>query len=134
MVRLQFEVLGRAVKQNGLCDFESRWPSSTEMCESSALFARNRANGHLLRGVFAIIYGGWMPSATYNDPDIENPLWEGFAQAHEATNLFLWSFFGECIHAAVIMPGSWYDSKLAAISGLYYPRKVMPSTHRDSPS
>lgn len=34
----------------------------------------------------------------------------------------MWNFFGELIHAAVNFPGSWYDTKLAGASGLYFPK------------
>jgi len=92
------------------------------MCESSALLANNRELGEILKGVFSITDGARMPCAVHDEPLLENAYWEGFTQGHEATNVFVWNFFGEVIHAGINFPGSWHDSKVAAASGLYYPK------------
>ena len=34
----------------------------------------------------------------------------------------MWNFFGEIIHAAANYPRSWHDTKLASVSGLYFPK------------
>ena len=60
-----------------------------------------------------------MPCATYANLNLQNAYWEGFIQADEVTNLFLWNFFGECIHADLNYPSSWQDSNFAASSDLY---------------
>lgn len=62
-----------------------------------------------------------MPCTEHTDADVQNALWEGFEQADEDTNLFVWNFQGDCIHAAINYLGSWHDSKLALSSGLYSP-------------
>lgn len=62
-----------------------------------------------------------MPCATYTDNSLQNAYWERFTQAKEVTNLFIWNFHGELIHAAIEFPGSWHDSKVAACSVLYEP-------------
>jgi len=59
-----------------------------------------------------------MPCADYIDTDLQNAFFEGFTQGVEVTNLFVWNFYGELIHAAINYPGSWHDSKLAGASGL----------------
>eukprot|EP00171_Calliarthron_tuberculosum_P023637 IDg23637t1 len=115
------EVLTRVVRRPELRDFEIRWPTEEEMRSSSALLEHNRQYGHLLRGVFAVLDGGRMPCASYVDADLQNAYWEGFTQAVEVTNLFVWNFHGEIVYAALNFPGSWHDSKLAVESGLYVP-------------
>eukprot|EP00171_Calliarthron_tuberculosum_P017290 IDg17290t1 len=57
----------------------------------------------------------------YSEPDIQNAYWEGFTQAAEITNLFVWDFRGLIIHAAVNYAGIWHDSRVTAQTGLYYP-------------
>ena len=42
------------------------------------------------------------------------------------SNLFVFNFSGEMIHAAVNYPGSWHDSKIAIVSGFY--RKLRTRT------
>ena len=51
---------------------------------------------------------------------MQNEYFEGCTQHVEVTNLFVWNFKGEIIHAAMNFPGSWHDSKLATISGQYH--------------
>ena len=63
-----------------------------------------------------------MPIGRYESDNLQNAYWEGFTQPHEITNIFVFSFFGTVIHAAVNYPGSWHDSKVSLASGLYYPR------------
>eukprot|EP00171_Calliarthron_tuberculosum_P001424 IDg1424t1 len=96
------QVLERVVKRSDEVDFAIVWPDKEAKRKSAALLQRNRRLGPLLSGVFAIM--------------------DGFTQAVEVTNLFVWSFEGMIIHAAVNYPGSWHDSKLAAASGLYFPK------------
>jgi len=116
------EVLYRVVTCSDNIDFEIRWPTVPEMQESSDLLTRNREYGGLLSGCFGVLDGGRMPCGTAGDPDIDNAYWEGFTQAHEVTNLFVFNFKGEIIHAGINFPGSWHDSKVAATSGLYHPK------------
>ena len=63
-----------------------------------------------------------MPCAEYLDGDLQNAYFEGYTQKVEVTNLFVWNFYGELIHAAINFPGSWHDTKLASVSGLYHPK------------
>ncbi|CDF33017.1 unnamed protein product [Chondrus crispus] len=53
---------------------------------------------------------------------MQNAYFKGFTQGVEVTNLFVWNFYGELIHAAINFPGSWHDTKLASASGLYFPK------------
>lgn len=112
------------MEQPQLRDFEVRWTTTSCMCESSLLLERNRENGHIFLGVFGIMDGGRMPCAAYTNPDLQNAFWERCTQVHEVTNLFVWNLFGEIIHTALNMPGDWHDSRISALSGLYYPLLV----------
>jgi len=116
------EVLLQVVTDRSNVDFTIRWPTELEMKASSDLLVHNQDLGGLLSGCFGILDGGRMPCATSGDTDVQNAYWEGFTQAHEVTNLFVFNFFGEIIHAGINFPGSWHDSKVAATSGLYFPK------------
>ena len=83
------EILLRVVERSDAHDFLIRWPSVSQMRFSSELLQRNRANGSLLRGVFAITDGARMPCVTYGDPDLQNAYWEGFKHAHEVSYMFV---------------------------------------------
>lgn len=61
-----------------------------------------------------------MPCAEFENVDLQNAYFEGYTEQVEVTNLFVWNFKGEIIHAAINFPGSWHDSKLATVSGLYH--------------
>ena len=116
------EVLLNVVEKRSRAYFEIRWPTEEEMLASSLLLQHNREYGPLLKGVFAVTDGGRMPCADYTEPNLQNAYYEGFTQSVEVTNLFVWNFYGEIIHAGVNFPGSWHDTKLAGASGLYYPK------------
>ena len=72
-----------------------------------------------MKGIFAVTDGARMPCAKFTDPNIQNAYFEGFTQGTEVTNLLVWNFKGEVIHAGINYPGSWHDSKVAAFSNLY---------------
>jgi len=116
------EVLFRVVKKKDRHEFAIRWPTPTEMQSSASILEKKRKFGPLLKSVFAVTDGGRMACADYTDPDLQNAYFEGFTQNVEVTNLFVWDFRGEIIHAALNFPGSWHDTKLAGVSGLYYPK------------
>ncbi len=99
-----------------------KWPNETGMRSLAALFHHNRPNGRVLRGIFGISDEVRMPCANHSDLFWQNSYWEGFTQSHEVTNLFVWNFHGEIIHVALKLSGRWHDSKVAASSGLYYPK------------
>ena len=82
---------------------EIRWPTVEEMKASSALLERNRVYGSLLKGVFAVSDGGRMRCADYTDTNLHNAYFEGYTQNMEVTNLFVGNFFGEIVHAAIII-------------------------------
>lgn len=103
-------------------DARITWPTVEEMKESTQLLQENREFGHLLKGVFAVVDGGRMPCADYNDPDLQNAYYEGYTCSVEVTNLFVFNFMGELIHAAINYPASWHDDKLAYASGVLYPK------------
>jgi len=110
------------ITKKGDADFEVRWPTVAKMRSSAALLEQNRPLGGILKGIFAITDGARMPCAVQNDTDLQNAYWEGFTQGHEATNVYVWNFFGEIIHAAINFPGSWHDSKVSSASGFYFPK------------
>lgn len=116
------EVLLQVVKKKDRQEFVVKWPSSDEMIQSNNLLKENRQNGRVLDGIFAVVDGGRIPCAEYTDKDLQNAYYEGYTQSVEVTNLFVWNFKGEIIHAGVNFPGSWHDSKLAYASGLIYPK------------
>ena len=62
-----------------------------------------------------------MPCTRIRHINVQNAYEEGHTHAQEITNLFVWNFKGELIHAAVNYPGSWHNSRLAASSELYTP-------------
>ena len=115
------EVLLRVVNKKRHKDFGIRWPNVDEMKLSAELLQRNRPHGHFLGGVFGVVDGGRMPCAHYVDSNLQNAFFEGFTQNEEITNLLVFNFFGELIHAAINFPGSWHDNRLASASGLYWP-------------
>lgn len=86
---------------------------------SVSLLQNNRPNGHLLRGILAIMDEERMPCLFYSNSNVQNAYWKGFKQAIEVSNLFVRNFHGELIFAALNYPGSWKDSRIAAESGLY---------------
>ena len=98
-------MLARTVRRPDHTEFEIRWPNEPEMRDSARLLLRNGHHGHILTGVFTVLDGGYMPCATYTDPDLQNAFWEDFTQCDEVTNLFVWNFYGEIIYAAVYFPG-----------------------------
>jgi len=116
------EVLFKVVTDSSLTDFEIKWPTPQQMEFSAELLRRNRQHGQLLQGTFGISDGGRMPCAIYTNPDLQNAYFEGFTQAVEVSNLFVWNFQGEIIHAAINFPGTFHDSRIASLSGLYYPK------------
>ena len=116
------EVLYRVVRNLVDNDFSISCPRPQDMEESASLFRRHRDYGHLLSGIFGVLDGGRMPTATCMDVNLQNAYFEGFTQQHEVTNLLAFNFKGEIIHAALNYPGSWHDSKLAYVSGLYRPK------------
>lgn len=116
------EVLFRVVKKKSRKDFAVKWPTEVEMKDSSDNLTNNRPNGQLMRGIFGVVDGGRLPCADYDNSDLQNAYYEGYTGNVEVTNLLVFNFFGEVIHAAVNYPGSWHDSKLASVSGLIFPK------------
>lgn len=53
---------------------------------------------------------------------LRNAYFEGFTQGVEVTNLFVFKFFRDLIHAAFKYLGSWHDTKLPAVPVLYSPK------------
>lgn len=50
---------------------------------------------------------------------MQNAYYEGYTGNVEVTNLFVFNFLGEVIHAAV-KPGSWHDSRMVNASSLLH--------------
>lgn len=102
-------------------DFRIKWPTEFEMAESAARLQKYRQYGYALRGVFGVTDGARLDCVSFVDNDLQNAYFQKFTQEVEVTNLLVWNFKGEIIHAALNFPGSWHDSKLAYVSGLYWP-------------
>lgn len=62
-----------------------------------------------------------MPFVPYSDSLMQNAFWQGYKQANEVINLFVWNFYGEIIYSPVNFPGSWHDYNIASESGLRNP-------------
>lgn len=69
-----------------------------------------------------VLDGGRFPCSDYINCDIQNSYYEGYTTSVEVTNLFVYNFKGDLIHAALNFPGSWHDSRVAHFSGLIYPK------------
>lgn len=82
----------RVVKRKDVKDFEIRWPSPDEISNSSSLFQNNRQKGELLRGVFAVVAGGRIRYAEYEDANLQNAFYEGWTSSEEVTNLLVYIF------------------------------------------
>lgn len=116
------EVLSKVFKDKHNGHFNVEWPDESAMKASSDNLVKNRPNGRLLKGIFAVVDGGRLPCADYNDVNVQNAFYESYTCNVEVTNIFVFNFFGEVIHAGVNYPGSWHDSKLATVSGLMHPK------------
>ncbi|KAI0565152.1 DDE superfamily endonuclease [Gracilaria domingensis] len=112
-------VLYHTVKDPSFSLCRVHWPTTPEMKASADLLQRNRAVGNALPGVFALIEGGTLSCAEYVDPNIQNAYYDGYTCRVDITNLLVYNFFGEVIHAAVNFAGSWHDMHLAWSSNLY---------------
>lgn len=116
------EVLYQLCRRNVVPEMKVTWPTRLEMVRSSELLSCHRGYNDVLKGVFAIMDGGRLPCADYCDPDTQNAYYEGYTTNIEVTNLLVFDFFGQIIHAGVNFPGSWHDARVAIQSGLYYPK------------
>lgn len=114
--------LFRVVKRKERTEIAVRWPCRQEMEHAASIQETNRQYGPLLKGVFALTDGGRMPCADYTNLDLQNAYFGNFAQNVGVTKLFVWNFLGEFIHAAVNYANSWHETKLAGVSGLYFPK------------
>lgn len=123
-------VLLKVLRDKSVPEFRVKWPKIEEMDESHRLLKFNRSNGPLLPNVFAVIDGARMPCADYTDSDLQNAFYEGYTGNTEITNIFVFNFKGELIHAAVNFPGSWHDSKVVLSSGLLLDRLSDDKTPR----
>eukprot|EP00737_Agarophyton_chilense_P004626 gb/GEZJ01005981.1/.p1 GENE.gb/GEZJ01005981.1/~~gb/GEZJ01005981.1/.p1 ORF type:complete len:176 (+),score=10.95 gb/GEZJ01005981.1/:539-1066(+) len=111
------------------CDLRNRqiqnkWPTTEEMEESSDIFQNSRPHLFALRGVFAVSNGARLLCADFVHPETQNAFYNAMSQNVEATNLLVWNFKGEIIDACVNFPGSWHYSKLAYVSGMYWPSLI----------
>lgn len=52
----------------------------------------------------------------------QNVYFERFTQGVEVTNLFVWNFYSEIIHASFNVLGSCHTTNLAGASGTNYPK------------
>lgn len=116
---------GQEVLRQVVCDqhnpsFERRWSTFEEMKQSCSLLDSDRVNEQHLKGIFAVTDGGRMPCADSKDNNMQNAYIEGFTQGVDVTNLLGYNFFGKLIHTAVNFLGSWHETKLATVSGLYF--------------
>lgn len=61
-----------------------------------------------------------MTPVDYDDRDLQNAYYEEYIFSVEVTNLFVYNFRGELMHAEINYPGSWHDKKLAYASAVLF--------------
>lgn len=115
------DVLLRMITKRGSNDFAVRWPCIEEIRYNAALLKAKRRYGIVLDRIFAVTDGARMSCVSFEEPQLQNAYYQGYNQKVEVTNLLVWAFTGEIIHAAVNYPGSWHDNRIAALLGLYWP-------------
>lgn len=91
------------------------------MRKSNENLVRKIPNGRLMKGNFDVVNGDRLPCSDYDDADVQNAYYEGYTSNLVVTNLFVFNFFVEVIHAGIKFPGSWHDTKMASASGLLDP-------------
>lgn len=123
-------VLRMTLRDKTVPEFMVAWPTVQEMDQSYNLLKMNRENGKLLPDVFGVMDGGRFPCADYSNKDVQNAYYEGYTGNVEVTNIFVFNFYGEIIHAGVNYPGSWHDSKVVVASGLLLDRLSDEKTPR----
>lgn len=94
------EVLLNVAQARDVVEFEIQWTSEDEMHAFSELLLRKCAHGLL----FAEMDGGRMTCAAYNSSELHNYLLERFTQETEVSDIYVWNFFGELVHAGVHFP------------------------------
>lgn len=92
------------------------------MHTSSELLRLNKEDGSLVPNVFGVIDGDCIPCADYGYTDLENAYIEGYNGHVEVTNIFVFNFFREIIHAGVNYPGIWDERKILVASALLLDR------------
>lgn len=81
--------------------FQISSPGITETTEFAPFSQNRREIGRLLKDVIGVADGGILFCANFTDVNLQKAYFEGFTQAVEVTNLFVFNFFGELIQAAV---------------------------------
>lgn len=99
-------------------EFEVRWQTVEERQQSSCCWKEFEDGVHYCEAFLVSQMAVACVCGKQSNPDVHSAYWEGFTQADEATNLFVWNFYGEVIHAGINFPGSWHDSRFAAASGV----------------
>lgn len=100
------EDVWKVVKEKRITDMRIEWPTENQMRTSSSSLQKNRRNGLLLSGIFAVMDSRRMLCVSYTDPDIQNAFWEEVTQVNEVWNLLVWNFHDEVIFADLNFPGS----------------------------
>lgn len=60
--------------------------------------------------------------ASFFDVNVHNSYYQGYTQGVQVTDLLVYNFKGEIIHAEINYPGLFHDSKLSNLSGLLFPK------------
>lgn len=114
-------MLLKATRREEVVLINIKLPSVDEQKTSAALPENNKNFGPLLKDLYRITDRGRFKIQKYASYNIQNGYYEGCTEQEEVTDLLVFNLFGEVIPAAINFPGSWHDTKLAALCELYYP-------------
>lgn len=81
----------------------------------------NLPQGHIIRGIFAVVDGGHLPCEDYEEADLQSTNYEGYTGKVEVIKLLVFNFPGEVIHTCR-NPGCWNDNEVAGTSEIIYPK------------
>lgn len=83
---------------------------------------RNSPSGSLMNGIVEVVDGGRLPWPIYDDTDMRNLYYEGYTCIAKVTDLFVFNFFVNILHAGANFPSGWHDRKLDSLPSLLYPK------------
>lgn len=102
-------------------DFRVFWLTIEEIKSSCAQLTNKRSYGGLFDGAFEVTDGFRLLCVSFANNDMQNAYYQGYTQQVEVPNLLVWLFSGKIIHAAINHPSLYHVTRLAALSGLYWP-------------
>lgn len=95
------EVFLKVLQDKANEHYNVKWPDEAGMKASSDNLVHNRPNRRLMKGFFAVVQGGWLPCADYNEANMKNTYYEVYTRNVEEAKIFAFCFFGDIIHAGV---------------------------------